>query len=188
MVSRIVAVALVLCPFTVWAQLDLSPQLQISELEGVRTEITAFRNGTDLVTWQPPHHWRLSGGGRQVTLSPPNTAHADAMVEIVDLAAGPVLDQAFARSLKEQVVRSLPREVTELQWAEDEANPLLMNQHPTYKVTLSYTLFAQRYTKAMWVCNFAAQQLRFHFTARAADYEKLHELFRQSLYTWQGLK
>jgi hypothetical protein len=188
MVSRIVLAAVAFWPLACAAELDLTPQVHVSELEGIRSEQTAFRNGSDLVTWTPPFGWSLSGRGSKLVLRPKEFAQADALVEVLALPSSTSLDDAFARELKEQVARSLPREATAVEWQQDEINPLLLNRHPTRKMIASYEVLGQRFTKAIWTCNFAEQQVRFHLTARAADFAKMQEPFRQSLYTWQGLK
>lgn len=188
MVSRIIVALLIAGAFARGADLDLTPQKQFSELEGTRSEITAFRYGQEFVTWTPPHRWRLVGGSSRVALFPPGATQADGLIERLDLPAATALDATYARTLKAEVAKALPREASALEWAEDEPNSLLLNRHPTYKITGSYTISAQRYTKTIWVCNFAEHQLRFHLTTRAQDFEKLHEPLRQSLYSWQGLK
>lgn len=187
MVSRIAFGLILSLGLPASAQLDLTPGVYVSQLEGTRTEITAFRNGAGQVTWQSPPNWRIIGGGTRISLIPPDAIQAEARVEIFGPQAGDTFDEEFSKTFRGEVASSLAREITALEWADDEASPLLINRHPTYKVTASYTLGAQRFTTAVWVCNFAKQQVRFRLTARAADFEKLHEIFRESLYTWQGL-
>ena len=187
MVSRIAFGVLLALSLPTLAELDLTPRLHFSELEGRRTEITAFRNGAGLVTWDVPSGWRITGGGTRFTLITPNAIQCEARVEITGPPASDTFDEELSKKFRQEVLNSLAREITALEWADDEANPLLINRHPTYKVTASYTLGAQRFTTAVWLCNFAKQQIRFRLTARTADFEKLHETFRESLYTWQGL-
>jgi hypothetical protein len=171
-----------------WAELDLTPRAHSSELEGTRAQVTAFSSGPNLVTWQPPHSWRISGEPTRVSLIPANAAQADATIEMFELPVSGTLDATLARKLKEDIARALPREASAIEWANDELNPIELNRHPTYRIRGSYTLFAQRYTTTVLVCNFAEHQLRFRLTARAANFPKLHKQFHESLYTWQGLK
>lgn len=187
MVSRIAFGILLTLSLRASAELDLTPETQESVLEGTRSQVTAFRNGAGYVTWQPPNNWRITGGGTQVRLTPPDAVQAEARVEITGPAGTDTFDETFTKKFRQEVLGSLAREVTAVEWADDEASPLHINQHPTYKVTVSYTLGGQRFTTAVWLCNFARQQLRFRITARAGEFEKLHELFRESLYTWEGL-
>ena len=171
-----------------WAELDLTPRVHFSELEGTREQVTAFASGQNLVTWQSPHSWRLSGEPTRVTLTPADAVQADAAIEMFELPASRTFDATFARKLKEDVARALPREASTIEWANDEPNPIELNRHPTYRITGSYTISGQRYTMTVLVCNFAEHQLRFRLTARATDFPKLHKQFHESLYTWQGLK
>lgn len=187
MVSRIAFGLLLAFSLQASAQLDLSPVKHFSELEGRRTENTAFRNGSGLVTWDPPGGWRITGGSTRISLIPPNAVQAEARVEITGPPGNDTFDAEFSKKFRGEVANTLAPEVTAIEWADDEASPLLINRHPTYKVTVSFTLGAQRFTTAVWLCNFANQQVRFRMTARTADFEKLHEAFRESLYTWQGL-
>ncbi|MHA3774674.1 hypothetical protein ACXR0O_24390 [Verrucomicrobiota bacterium sgz303538] len=160
----------------------------MSELEGVRSEVLAFRNGTGIVTWDAPYKWRISGGGRRITLIPPDASQADAVVEIAGPPSPGEFDETFIKKLKAEVTASLTRGSTGLDWSEDEPDALLINRHPVYKVALSYSASGSRFVTTVWVCNFEKQQLRFRLTARAENSSKLQEAFRQSLYTWQGLQ
>lgn len=169
------------------AALNLTPIPHKKQVEGGVSDEIAFRNGESLVTYSPPGQWAASGGGSRVVFRP-GPAEAEAVFESRRKPDVTAFDPDVAKALKAGLQASLPKESTNLEWAEDEANPLFMNRHPTYRVTLSYSSYAQRFTTTMIVCNFAQQQMRFTLTTRESDFKKVYEDFRRSLYTFSGLE
>jgi len=188
MVSRIILL-LLLGAASARAGIDFTTLAHEANFEGVRVAQTAFRDGQELVIYAPPGGWSLQGTPARLLLTPTNAGQADGVIDARPLTS-PVapLDADTIAKLREEIAATLPREAEKLEWEEIEINPLLLNRHETRRLTLSYFAFAQRYKISVVVCNFAEQQVRFRFSARAVDFEKLYEQFRQSLFTWQGMK
>lgn len=189
MVSRIVAAALALLTSAgfLQAELSLRPLPHSFELEGMSMTATAFRNGSGKVTWAAPHGWRISGEDRIVRVVPPNAAQAEGIIEIVGPPKGN-LDPAFIKDLKERLATALPKEASALTWEPDEAEPMEINRHPTHRVIYTYQHYGQKFRRSVMVCNFKDYQILFHFVARERDYPAAFELFRTSLYSWQGVE
>jgi hypothetical protein len=185
MVSRIAA--LLLCTAALaGAEIDFTPRTQPAKYEGAVVNETAFKNGDKWVHYSPPGSWEMHGDGRLLSLKP-STTYASASVESRPLPANATLDDDTLQKLKAEIQHGLPKEAQEVNWEPAEANPVLLNQHETRRVTVSYHAINQRFTITMIVCNFTDQQIRFRLESRTDDFEKLYETFRRSLYTWQGL-
>ncbi len=188
MVPRIQLIGLVLLSVAAaHAGIDFTPLQHAVDFEGVRVLQTAFSNGPDTVIYAPPGGWTLQGGGGQLRLVP-GASSAEALIEARSLAGKVTVDAETLGKLMEEMRRSLPREAEKIEWAEPEPNPVLLNRHPTYRLTVSYTAFGQPFKLTTIVCNFAEEQIRFRLRTRAADFDRLYDQFRRSLFTWQGMR
>jgi hypothetical protein len=186
MVSRIAALLLGLAT-AAHAEIDFTPRTRPTQFEGVTMNEPAFRNGEGWVQYVPPGGWQMQGEGRLLSLKPRDATFAAAGIESRALPANATLDGDALQKLKAEIQHGLPKEAEQVIWEPVEANPVMLNQHETRRVTVSYHAFAQPFTVTMIVCNFADQQIRFRLETRAADFDKLYDAFRRSLYTWQGL-
>src|SRR5438067_1518510 len=89
-----VTLALIAC--TASARLDLTPQEDEKELEGIKLkELVFFENG-QRITYSPPRRWRYSGGGNRLTLRPENT-DAEAVIRVVELPGPQSFDAATTK-------------------------------------------------------------------------------------------
>lgn len=186
MVSRVAAL-LIATASLARAQIDFTPRSQPAQFEGVAVNETAFKNGDKWVHYSPPGGWEMRGEGRLLSLKPRNATFAAAEVESRPLPANTALDDDALQKLKAELEHGLPKDAQEVTWEPVEPDPVLLNQHETRRLTVSYHAIAQRFTVSVIVCNFADQQIRFRLEARTDDFEKLYDAFRRSLYTWQGL-
>ncbi len=168
------------------AFLDLTPLPHKRQLEGGSEDDIAFHYGTSLVTYSPPFGWAATGDERHAVFRP-DANQAEAQIEVRRLPDTTAFDPVSVKALKTELEQSLPREVQKVEWADDEASPVLMNRHPTYRITVSYSAFGQRYKTTLVVCNFQREQVRFKLTTREADFDSLYEPFRRSLFTFVGL-
>lgn len=186
MVLRITAALLALATLA-RAEIDFTPAEQKVTFEGQTLAHTSFRNATGQVLYEPPAGWAPQGEGSRLQMRPANATLATASIEARKLPAGAALDGGALQALHDELAASLPREAEDVKWEDPESNPVLLNRHQTRRLTVSYAAFAQHFKITLIVCNFADQQVRFRLDTRAADFEKLYDLFRRSLYTWQGL-
>lgn len=186
MVSRVI-VALCLGVVTAQAGINFTPQQQSTSLEGRPVSQTAFQNGSGKVIYNPPPGWTMQGSGSRLVLSP-HPSLSEALVEARPLPPNSDLDGATMEAIKKEMLSSLPKESEKIEWEPVEVNPVLFNQHESRRLTLSYSLFAQRLKLTVLYCNFAEEQIRFRLGCRDNDFGKLYDAFRRSMYTWQGMR
>jgi hypothetical protein len=181
------ALLLVLFATSAQAQLNLTPKETFYEVEGIQVPNVTFRNGAKNATYSPPGGWRLSGGGTKLTLTPQDTVQAGATIEA--LAAKDQLP-ATADNLKaysELALTLIPREASKVEVVEAVVCPLQISGRSMVEVTLHYSFFGQQFRANLLFMPHDAEQLRFQFSARAADFPALFKTFRTSLYSMQGL-
>lgn len=172
-----------------YAGLDLTPYPHKTAVEGGFSPDTAFGNGRDLITYQAPDGWRISGGGNKATLSPnDSSAAASASIESFPLPPITQFTVDAVKAMKEAFSQTLPVSPKEITWMPDEPSPLLMNGHPTYRITATYMDGTVAKTATVVICNFAAEQIQFRLSASTASFPALYDAFRSSLFTWTGLK
>jgi hypothetical protein len=169
------------------AQIDFTPKESFYEVEGLRVPNVTFRNGAKNVTYSPPGHWQLSGGGKKLSLIPQDKVQAGASIEIQ-----PGKDQLPATAENLQAYTELaqtlvPREASKIEVVEALVCPLRISGRSMIEVTLAYTFFGQQFRMNVLFLPHDTAQVRFQFSARTADFHPLFKSFRTSLYSMQGL-
>jgi hypothetical protein len=185
MVPQVVVFLAVAAFASTASALDLRPKPHTYEVEGVKIANVAFSNGADLVTYSPPADWRVSGTEDELQLISP-LAQSDARITQGPKTEDVITPQAIAQ-LKQEILAKLPEDATAIEWSEDRVNPLEICGQPTHEVELSYSAFGKRFKSSLLVCNFTDRQLRFRVLAPLAEFARVYEPFRQSLYTLAGL-
>jgi hypothetical protein len=92
------------------------------------------------------------------------------------------------KKLREETVRGLPKNSTQIQVLSEVTNALLINGHKTYEVTIAYMCYGQRYQTSVLFGNLDRQQLRCRVLANASDFDKVHRTFCDSLCSLQWVK
>ena len=141
-----------------------------------------------MLLYEAPAGWSMQGQGTRLQMRPADLPQASASIESRRLPVpGVPIDEDLLEKLKKEIAASLPREAQNVTWEPVEENPVLMNRHETKRLTVSYAAFAQRFTIAVVICHFAQQEVLFRLDTRTDDFKQQYDLFRRSLYTWQGL-
>ncbi len=170
------------------AELDLSPRLKPYELEGIKLSQLAFANGTSKeATYEPPANWKYSGGRDYLDLLPQNLAQAKARITKWPTPPALVFDPESCKDLQQKIVAMLPEGSEQVKIQSEEINPLEIDGSKTYLVELSYVFYGEKYASYSLLLARQPEPLCFRLTCREADYEKLREVFRRSLYSWQNL-
>lgn len=188
MVPRIAAAFLVWAvTFSASAQIDLAPVKVENSVEGVRHTALLFRDGAAEISFQPPAGWVASGGGGHLEFQ---TAIPMATVEIasVRLPAAPGFDDPGVKACDTVAASLVPLDAQEAVWSSRQKNHFYLNRHETYEAILCYNRYGFAYKMSVLFVNLESSQLRFVVCARAASFEKVHEPFRYSLFSWQWLK
>ncbi len=170
------------------SSLDLSPQLQPFELEGIKMWQLTFDNGTSKkAIYQPPQGWKYSGGRDSLELQPPKMAQARAVIAKLPSAMRLSFDEEGRKQLHERAIASLPQGNQQAKIMSDELNQLQIDGKQTYLIEISYVFFGQKFVCYSLVLDRKPEAMSFRLTALEADYGHLRDAFQRSLYTWQNL-
>ncbi len=167
------------------ADLDLSPQPDSFELDGITMSQLAFNTGNRTkATYQPPRAWKYSGGRDFLELQPGAVAQVKARVS--KSPASP-FDAGGRKRFTEKVVASLPEGSEQVKILAEELNPLQIDGKQTFLVELSYVYYGERFACYSLFLDRAPEMLTFRLSCRESNYPALREEFHRSLYSWQNL-
>jgi hypothetical protein len=170
------------------AELNLSPQRQEFDLEGVTMEQLVFDTGeAQKASYQPPVGWLYHGKGDRLDLQPPGKSRAQAAVIRTTTKQPLGFEQENRKKFAEAVVQSLPPESENVKIEAEENNPLKIDGHETYLIHVSYTYSRERFSRLWILLNRSNEQLRFQLTCADRDYTELARSFQKSLYSWRHL-
>jgi hypothetical protein len=164
------------------AAIDFTAEAGERNLEGITFKQLIFRDKERRITYEQPKGWSYSGDSKGLRLTPPNVAQAHAEIDQAPLPAPQPIDEA---ALRDQAMRTIPPGSQRATVVEEERNPLRINRHDTYGVTINYVLHEQEYTANVLFANLEETQLRFRIVARKQEFEKLWRAFRGSLFSLQ---
>ena len=151
---------------TAVAEVDFTPRESFYLAEATRVPNISFRNGSVDVTYSPPGSWILSGGGRKVTLTPPNKVQAEASMRTEPMKDPMPATDENIKAYGERAVALMPREATKVALVEVGAAPLKVCLHPLIQATLTYVLFGQQFTTTIYFLPYEKEQMTFQLTAR----------------------
>lgn len=184
----VTAVTLAFLSAIACAEVDFSPRESFYLAETTKVPNVAFRNGNEDITYSPPGSWVLSGGGRKLTLTPPNTAQAEAVMQTSPAKEPVPATEQNVKAYSEMAVRQLPREASKVTVTEAAIASLRIGRRDMVEVTLTYALYGQQFTTNMLFLPYNKEQILFQITARTADYPALAKAFRASLFSMQGFE
>jgi hypothetical protein len=155
------------------------------EVEGCRFPCLTLADG-DLKTLTPPKGWECSGGLKKATFLIPDKVQADAAIEMSSLDSPDDLE-ALAASINESAASFLPRDSKDVTVETVGRDCPSISGHPTLEMVLSYSRINQRWTRSILLLNRDKMRVSFVLDCHSTDFAELHEQFRRSLYTVQGL-
>jgi len=168
------------------AEVDFSPRDSFYLAEATKVANVAFRNGKADITYSPPGNWKLSGGGRRLTLTPPNIAQAEAVMQTSPVTEPVPATEANFKAYAEVATRVIPREASKVIVADPSISPLRIAGRDLVEITVTYALYGQQFTTNLLFLPYGKEQITFQFTSRTADYAPLAKAFRSSLFSMQG--
>ena len=169
-------------------EIDFTPKESFYMAEATKVSNVAFRNGKKKMTYSPPGKWTLSGGGRKVTITPPDVPQAGATMQTEPAKAE--LLPATGENVKaysDLAVSLLPKEALKVVVVEALVAPIQISRHAMVEVTLTYVHFGQQFTTNILFLPYEKEQITFQMTARTPDFAPLAKMFRSSLFSLQGL-
>ncbi|MEY2508166.1 MAG: hypothetical protein QOH01_2495 [Verrucomicrobiota bacterium] len=171
------------------AHLDLTPAPTEYVAEGITFQRLTFKQANNIsLSYQPPRGWTYRGGGDRLQLTPAEATRAEALIQALPLASAQPLDEKNEAFLREQFLNTLPTGSQVIKLLNEEQNPVVLDNKPSYAVTASYQVIGETFVRSTLFINLADTQLRFTLNARQSDYEKLNRAFRQSIYSWHAIE
>lgn len=170
------------------AEINLTPEPSVRELDGCKFPQLEFRDGAKKITYELPRGWTyLARDNQTLTLVPPSKDLVSAKIKFIPTPGTLVLDEAQLKRLKETAPQLLPPEGKILTEPTITPNPLLFNAHPTCEIDVLFALNGQRLRMSILFVDLGDSQLRFNLISRPGDFEDLHKAFQDSWYSWQWL-
>jgi hypothetical protein len=169
------------------AELQLTPQTGVYELDGFKFERVVLHDGAQPITYSPPAGWHYSGQGDQMMLWPPHIAEAEAVISRRKMEVIPFDDQGIQR-LTEGVLASLPSGVRQVNIVSQVKDPVVIERKGTYLMVVEYERGGVFWSRSVLFLNRSAtEQMQFQLTSRKADFPKLEKAFQMSHFSWQNL-
>lgn len=172
---------------TASAAIDLTPRESTYEVEGATFRNVSFRNGDKLVSFSPPARWTLTGGAKQLTLTPPAAVQAAGIIESVAVRELPRAEESKFQIFNELALTLVPKEAVKVEILETALSAMRLGGRAAVEVTLSYVFFGQTFRLFVLALPRENELLRFHLVARTNDFPALYKEFRGSFYSLQGL-
>jgi hypothetical protein len=185
MFYRAILLLLAVSVATSRAAIDLAPTPHEYTNEGYTFKELLFKDGKRQINYLLPNQWSYRPAGNGVLLTPPKSINAEAVILATPLAKPEVLDEKGMAAAKERVLSSLPSGSQTIKVVQEEQNPVLLDNKPSYEVTVSYQVMGETFLRSQLFTNNGDSQVSFRFTARKSDFEALHNTFRCSLLSWQ---
>jgi hypothetical protein len=187
--KKFAVIAALACVFgAARAEIDLTPEPSVRELEGCKFPQLEFRDGGNKISYEPPRGWTyIARDKHTLALVPPNKDLVSAKIKFIPTAGTLVLDEVQLKHLKDTAAQLLPPESRIMIEPTISPNPLLLNDHPTCEVDILFVLHSQRLRMSVLFVDLGDSQLRFSLIARPGDFPDLHKAFQESWYSWQWL-
>jgi hypothetical protein len=174
------------CALSAAAEINLNPEQSFRELEGRKFPQLEFADGGRKITYEPPAGWEARPQDRHtLALAPPGVDVVSAKIKFFPTPGRLLLDEAQLTTFKETAHELLPPHGTIVGEPSVTANPLLLGGYRTCEVAISFLLHSQSLRMSVLFVDLEESQLRFSLISRASEFEKLHEAFRDSWFTWQ---
>jgi hypothetical protein len=171
-----------------FAGIDFTPTAGERTFQGIKFPELYFHEKDRKISYEQPRGWKYSGDSSQIRFTPPDVPQAFGEISQTSLPAPQNFEEATMKRLQDQVLASLPPDSHDAAIVSAEKNPLVIDAHETFEVTVTYQLYSERYHQSVLFMNLPDTQLTFRFVARKPDFEKLHRAFRESLGSLQWLK
>jgi hypothetical protein len=165
--------------------IDFTPTTGERTLEGIVFKQLIFHEEGHPISYEQPRGWIYSGDASRIRFTPPDFAQAQAEIQQVPAPKESNLDDVTVKALREEVLASIPKGNENAVVVGEEKNPITVNGHQSYGVTVGYSLFSQEYQLSVLFVNLPNTQLRFRVIARKQDFAVVNRLFRGSLVSLQ---
>ncbi|MFL6529830.1 MAG: hypothetical protein ACJ8KX_05120 [Chthoniobacterales bacterium] len=171
--------------FSARGAIDFTPITTERVLAGVTFKELNFSDDGRRITYEQPRGWSYSGRGTSIRFLPPKLVLASATIEQTPLPEPQVFDADTAERLRARTLASVSPAGTKVTLVSEQPNPVVLNNHPTYEIIVSYEQGGERLMLSVIYLNLPATEVRFRTVARKEDFDAVHAAFRGSLFSWQ---
>ena len=187
--KQLAVIVTLACAFGVArAEIDLTPEQSVRELDGCKFPQLEFRDSGKKITYELPRGWTyLPRDKTTLALVPPGKDMVSAKIKFIPIPGTLTLDEPQLKRLKDTASQLLPPEGKILNEPTVTPNPLSLNAHPTCEIDVIFALNGQRLRMSVLFVDLGDSQLRFSLISRPGDFEDLHKALQDSLYSWQWL-
>jgi hypothetical protein len=183
--TRVTLLLLLTALSRLFASIDFTPGHGERVLEGIKFQELYFHENGRKISYEQPRGWSYTGDSSRIRFIPPDVQQAFGEMAQVPLSAPQNFDESTIKVLQERALQAVPAESQNVVLVSAEKNPLMINQHETFEVTVAYQLYGEQYHRSVLFMNLSDTQLTFAFVARKPDFDKLHQAFRGSLCSLQ---
>jgi hypothetical protein len=170
-----------------FASIDFTPGHGERVLEGIKFPELYFHENGRKISYEQPRGWSYTGDAARIRFIPPYVPQAFGEMAQAPLPAPQNFDEPTMKALQERALQAVPADSQNVTLVGVEKNPLMINQHETFEVTVAYQLYGEQYHRSVLFMNLSDTQLTFALVARKPDFDKLHAAFRGSLCSLQWL-
>src|SRR4051812_5413717 len=186
--NRLLLITLIAFAASARGEIDLTPSSSEYTAEGINFRQLSFKDGKRRIVYELPRQWSYRGSGTSLQLIPPNSARADASIQVADIPKPQAFDEKLFTALREQSLRAAPPGAQNVILLNEEFNPVRLERGDIYCVTISYQALGETFLRSTLYVNLSDAQLTFRLTARKADFEPLERAFRSSILSWHWVE
>jgi hypothetical protein len=169
------------------AEIDLTPTLATRELDGIKLTQLHFRDDSRIVSYEPPTGWTYAGTSKTLRLRSAAQTDGEAFIEVCSSTLGRDSKGKEMDHLKEIAPALVPADAANINIISTERDPLQIDGHSTFVVTIEYSLFGQKFTTSVLFLPLEDCDVRFRVQSHSANFKQLSQEFQRSLYSWQWL-
>jgi hypothetical protein len=166
--------------------IDFTPHVAEQTLAGIVFKQLIFHENDKKIAYEQPRGWSYSADAARLRMTPPDVGQAQGEIDQSPLPKPQNFDEETVKALQQRILDSVAN-AQKMRVVGEQLNPVVINGHETYEVTVEYELYGQQFAASVIFMNLPDTQVRFRVSARKQDFEKVQKAFRASLYSWQWL-
>lgn len=167
--------------------LDFRPIVIESAGEGGKYTYLQFRDQGHAVTYMPPKSWLFIGHASQLCLTAPGITGSEIDISALPMKEPMAVESSSLKVFEELARQSLPAEASKVELVAVAFNPLVIDARQTVEVTFNYVIFGGPIKVSLLYAARENELLCFRVVARPADFARLQQTFKVSLYSLAGL-
>ncbi len=164
--------------------LDLTPQFDDIDSDGLSVRMPYFQDGAKRVFITPPNGWKIEGSSRRAVLFHDATPRANVALM---LSPKPMLPttEAERKVLRETVLALAGKEAERVEIEAETPDPLPLNGWKTFDIRIAYSVAGERQLKSVMLVRLNAfEELQVVVSGPQTDFGKASSAAMTCLRTW----